>query len=162
MSERFVPARNDPAPPRLVPVAAVLLLANLALSVLVTILSFVYQDDIVRLTAGQSVPTDAARQAVVTSLWVRAGVNVLIGVLYLFFISRLYRGKRWAWRRLVWLSIAGGVGMLFLLTQPYPPIFKVEQVLQFLVLAAIAYCVLHPQTRAHYAKPAAAGTGRAG
>ena len=54
----------------------------------------------------------------------------------------------------VWLSIAGCVGMIFLLTQHYPPIFKVEQVIQLLVLAGIAVCVLHPDTRAHYAKPA--------
>jgi hypothetical protein len=146
------PARR---PPRLVPVAAVLLMVNLALSVLVTVLSFVYRDDIVRMTLEQShsqAASDVARQAVITSLWVRAGVNVLVGLLYLFFISRLYRGKRWAWRRLVWLSLAGCAGMIFLLTQHYPVIFKVEQVLQLLVLAAIAVCVLHPETRAHYAK----------
>jgi hypothetical protein len=139
-------------PPRLVTVAAILLMVNLALSVLVTILSFVYQNDIIALTAGRNVPETAARQAIVTSLWVRAGANVLVGLLYLFFISRLYRGKRWAWRRLVWLSVAGCVGMVFLLTQHYPVIFKVEQVLQLLVLATIAVCVLHPETRAHYAK----------
>jgi hypothetical protein len=159
MEEQLTRTRKNPAPPRLVPIAAVLLMVNLALSVLVTILSFVYQDDIIRLTVSQSVPTDAARQAVITSLWVRAGANVLIGLLYIFFISRLYRGKRWAWRRLVWLSFAGGLGMIFLLTQHYPVIFKVEQVIQLLVLAAIAYCVLHPETRAHYAKPATARTG---
>src|SRR5690348_3924338 len=92
--------------PKQVRVAAILLLVNLALSILVTILSFVYRDEIIRLTLEQShnqAPTDAARQAVVTGLWIRAGANVLVGLLYLFFISRLYRGKRWAWRRLVWL-----------------------------------------------------------
>jgi hypothetical protein len=142
-------------PPRLVRIAAVLLLVNLALSVLVTVLSFVLKDDIIRLTLEQTHrqdATDTARQAVITSLWVRAGGNLLVGVLYVFFISRLYRGKRWAWRRLVFLSIAGCVGMIFLLTQHYPPIFKVEQVVQLLVLATIAVCVLHPDTRAHYAK----------
>jgi uncharacterized membrane protein len=148
-------------PPRLVTVAAVLLMVNLALSILATLLSFVYQDDIIRVTMEQThsqVLSDAAaRQAVVSSLWVRAGVNVLVGLLYLFFISRLYRGKRWAWRRLVWLSVGGCAGMIFLLTQRYPIVFKVEQVLQLLVLAAIAFCVLHRDTRQHYAKrPASA------
>ena len=141
-----------PRPPRLVTYAAVLLVVNLGLSVLVTILSFVYQDDIIRLTNVHAATDDVVRQAVLTSLWVRAGVNVLVGLLYLFFISRLYRGKRWAWRRLVWLSVGGCAGMIFLLTQHYPAIFKVEQVLQLLVLATIAVCVLHPDTRAHYAK----------
>jgi hypothetical protein len=142
-------------PPRLVNVAAALLIVNLALSVLVTVLSFVYKDEIIRLTlehSNRKVVTDTARQAVLTSLWFRAGGNLLVGVLYLFFISRLYQGKRWAWRRLVWLSIAGCAGMIFLLTQDYPVIFKIEQVLQLLVLAAIAVCVLHRDTRAHYAK----------
>ena len=142
-------------PPRLVSVAAVLLMVNLALSVLVTIMSFIDRDEIVRLTlehSNRQVVTDDARQAVISGLWIRAGANVLVGVLYIFFISRLYRGKRWAWRRLVWLSIAGGAGMIFLLTQPYPAIFKVEQVFQLLVLASIAFCVLHRDTRAHYAK----------
>lgn len=142
-------------PPRLVDVAAVLLIVNLVLSVLVTVLSFVFEDDIIRVTlehSNRQVVTEQARQAVVTGLWIRAGSNVLVGVLYLFFISRLYRGKRWAWRRLVWLSIAGAAGMIFLLTQPYPAIFKVEQVIQLLVLATIASCVLHRDTRAHYAK----------
>ena len=145
-----------PPPPRQVRFAATLLMVNLGLSVLVTILSFVYKDDIIRLTMEQAGAHPgaeaAARQAATVSLWVRAGVNVLVGVLYLFFISRLYRGKRWAWRRLVWLSIAGCLGMIFLLTQHYPVIFKVEQVLQLGVLAAIAVFVLHPDTRAHYAK----------
>src|SRR5690349_1184162 len=100
------PERVEPIgpPPRLVHIAVILLIVNLALSVLVTVLSFVFKDDIIRLTLERShnqVASDAARQAVVTGLWVRAGTNVLVGVLYLFFISRLYRGKRWAWRRLV-------------------------------------------------------------
>jgi hypothetical protein len=151
------PERVEPVgpPPRLVHIAVVLLIVNLALSVLVTVLSFVFEDDMIRVALEHShrqVVTDTARQAVLTGLWVRAGSNVLVGVLYLFFISRLYRGKRWAWRRLVFLSIAGCLGMIFLLTQPYPAIFKVEQVLQLLVLAAIAVCVLHRDTRAHYAK----------
>ena len=150
------PAESAQPPPRLVPVAAVLLMVNLGLSILVTILSFVYLDDIIRITLEQAPGSGgsdtATRRAVESTLWVRVGVNVLIGLLYLFFISRLYRGKRWAWRRLVWLSIAGCVGMVFLLTQHYPVVFKVEQVLQLLVLAAIADCVLHPDTRRHYAK----------
>lgn len=149
------PEQPAPRPPRLVTIAAVLLMVNLALSILVTILSFVFRNDIIQATLNRAaVPDETARQAVATSLWVRAGANVLVGLLYLFFISRLYRGKRWAWRRLVWLSLAGCVGIVFLLTRPYPPVFKVEQVIQLLVLASIAFCVLHPDTRAHYAKPA--------
>lgn len=70
----------------------------------------------------------------------------------LLMVNLAHRGKRWAWRRLMWLSLAGCAGMIFLLTRHYPVIFKVEQVLQLLVLAAIAVCVLHPETRAHYAK----------
>lgn len=157
-----MPARVQPeprpagAPPNLVRVAAVLLVVNLALSFLVTILSFAYRDEIVDLTLAHTqhdqAVTDAARHAIETGLWIRAGVNVLIGVLYVFLISRLYRGRRWAWRRLVWLSTLGCLGIVYLLFQPYPAVLKAEQVVQLLVLAAIAVCVLHPDTRRHYAK----------
>jgi hypothetical protein len=145
------------APPPQVRTAATLLIANLVLSVLVTVLSIIEKNQIVEVTlrsAGHSGMTEAAaRLAITVSIWSRAAANVVVGVLYVFLISRLYRGRRWAWRRLVWLSIAGSVGMIYLLTTPYPAIFKVEQVIQLAVLISIAVCVLHPRTRAHYAKP---------
>lgn len=141
-------------PPRQITVASVLLLVNLALSVCVTVLYIVDRHAIIRMTLDHSSKLSGAdaRRTVTTQIWVRGVVAIAVGVLYLFLISRLRMGKRWAWRRLVWLSIIGAIGILFLLTQPYPAIFKVEQVLQLLVLAAIAVCVLHPDTRRHYAK----------
>lgn len=151
-------ATDRPAtPPRQVRLAATLLVVNLVLSIMVTVLSVAEKNQIIAVTlrAGHSGMTEAAaRQAITTSLWTRAAANVVVGVLYVFLISRLYRGKRWAWRRLVWLSVAGSIGMVYLLTQPYPAVFKVEQVVQLAVLVSIAVCVLHPRTRAHYAKPA--------
>jgi hypothetical protein len=145
-------------PPPQVRYAVILLLVNLALSVLVTVLSLVLKDEVIRTTLeharsqGDTVTEETERTAIVASLWIRAGVNVLVGILYVFLISRLYRGRRWAWRRLVWLSVVGAVAMVFLLFQPYPVIFKVEQVIQCGVLVALAACVLHPAVRAHYAK----------
>ncbi len=41
------------------------------------------------------------------------------------------------------------MNVLFLLTQPYTPVFKVEQVVQLLVLISIGACTLHPLTRAY-------------
>lgn len=158
MPRAEVPADRPPAPPpRQVRLAATLLVVNLVLSILVTVLSVIERNQIIAVTlrAGHSGMTAAAaRQAITVTLWTRAALNVVVGVLYVFLISRLYRGRRWAWRRLVWLSVAGSVGMIYLLSRPYPAVFKVEQVIQLVVLASIAACVLHPRTRAHYAKPA--------
>lgn len=149
--QRSAPPR---APPQQIKIASILLVVNLVLSLVVTILYVVDRHAILRLTLEQHPKLDPAdaRRTVNAQIWSRGAVNIVVALLYLFIISRLYRGKRWAWRRLVWLSVVGGLGLIFLLTQPYPAIFKVEQVVQLLVLAGIAACVLHPTTRAHYAK----------
>ncbi len=137
--------------PRTVTLASALLLVNLGLSVLVTILSLIEVDTLVRLALARQHANGGARltpAAVRAGLYVRAAVNVAIGVWYFFLISRLRRGRRWAWRRMVWISAAGSLGVVYLLTQPYTTIFKVEQVVQLAILIAIGACTLHPTTRA--------------
>ena len=136
--------------PVTVTVASVLLGVNLVLSVLVTVLSLTHVDDLLRLAVAnhRAGTAPVTRQTVQDGLYVRGGVNVAIGVFYFFLITRLRRGSWWAWRRMIFVSIAGALGIVYLLTQPYTAIFKVEQALQLVVLVGIGVCVLHPQTRA--------------
>jgi hypothetical protein len=148
-----VPAAEVPVGeiPPTVTVASVLLVVNLVLSILVTILSLTHIDSLVRLALQHQQSTNSAtltRDSVRVGLYVRAAVNVAIGVFYFFLISRLRRRRWWAWRRMVWISMVGSLGVIYLLTQPYTTIFKVEQALQLIVLVSIGVAMLHPETRA--------------
>ncbi len=141
--------------------ASVLLVVNLALSILVTVLSLTHIDSLIRVTLAHqhsAASPGSARQTVRNSLYVRAAVNVAVGVFYVFLITRLRRRKWWAWRRMVWISFAGSLGIIYLLTRPHTPVFKVEQVVQLLVLASIGACVLHPATRAFLGPRSAGGS----
>ncbi|MGI8903546.1 MAG: hypothetical protein ACR2IP_07795 [Solirubrobacteraceae bacterium] len=133
--------------------ASALLILNLLLSVLVTILSLTHIGQLVRLAfahrTNTNVSPDTARAGFRTGLYIRAAANVLVGVFYIFLIVRLRQGRWWAWRRMVWLSGAGSLGIVYLLTQPYTAIFKVEQVIQLLVLISIGACTMHPLTRTY-------------
>jgi len=124
------------------------------------VLSLTHIGQLVRLglahRSHSNVSADSARSAIRSTPYIRAAVNVLVGVFYIFLIIRLRQGRWWAWRRMVWLSGAGSLGIVFLLTQPYTGIFKVEQVIQLLVLLSIGACTLHPLTRA-YVGPRPAG-----
>ncbi len=141
----------DPAIPSTVTLASVLLVVNLVLSILVTVLSLTHTDTLVRLALARQhsgLSTQSTQQGVKDGLYGRAVVNIAIGVWYFFLITRLRHRRWWAWRRMVWISAAGSLGIIYLLTQPYPAIFRVEQVVQLVVLAAIGACTLHPATRA--------------
>ena len=137
--------------PTAVSVASLLLVVNLLLSVSVTVLALADFDQLARvglrhLAAGTDLRL--ARQTFRTVLYVRAVANVAVGVLYVFLIVRLRQGRWRVWRRMVWLSGAGGLGMLFLLTRPYPAVFHAEQAVQLVVLLGILACLLTPTTRA--------------
>lgn len=138
------------AVPATVTIASALLIVNLALSIAVTVLSLTHVDALFRLALQNhgSSSSSITRQTVKDGLYIRGVINVGIGVFYFFLVSRLRQRRWWAWRRTVWISFAGSLGVIYLLTQPYTPIFKVEQVLQLVVLLSIGVCTLHPNTRA--------------
>ncbi len=142
--------RSDPMIPATVTLASVLLVVNLALSILVTVLSLTHSDALVRLALARQhggLSAHATRQVVRDGLYERAVVNLAIGVWYFFLVTRLRRRRWWAWRRMVWISAVGSLGIVYLLTQPYTAVFKVEQVVQLVVLVSIGACTLHPATR---------------
>jgi hypothetical protein len=62
------------------------------------------------------------------------------------------RGRRWAYRRVIFLGFAGIVALLLLQLTPYPVWVRVEQLAQAGVLAGLLYFVLRPEVRNHFAK----------
>lgn len=143
------------APSALRPVVG-LLAANLALSIVLTVLIASMRHSIVNFQLDARHITDPALRQELASTYtasiVSRGVgNVVASVIYTFLVRALLRGRRWAYRRVVWLSGFGAVALLLLLLTPYPWWMHVEQVGQAAVLGALLYFVTRPQVRAHFA-----------
>lgn len=99
-------------------------------------------------TAILAVTDPAAVNAVV---WIRAAGVLLLALLSLRWAAHLGRGSRGAYRRLLWVSIAGSVGIAALALSPdspFPLWFRLEQSAQGLVLVALAVTLLRPAVRA--------------
>jgi peptidoglycan/LPS O-acetylase OafA/YrhL len=141
-------------PAALRPVVA-LLLVNLGLSILLTVVVFAMKNSIINYQLDHRHITDpdlraTLRDAYSTAIWTRAVGNVVVSVLYVFLVRALLRGRRWAYRRVILVGIAGIVGLAVLWATPYPAWMRVEQILQSLVLAALVYCVTRPDVREHF------------
>lgn len=148
-----------PEPPVVVPKqlrwTAGLLILNLALSISVTVISFINREDLVQLmvnAARGGMSAAQAREVAETTLLIRAGTNLLVALMYALLLWGAWRGRRWAWRRMVWLAFAGAAGMIYLLTQPFTPILKAEQAVQLAVLLTLGAVLLHPAIRTHCTK----------
>lgn len=154
-SESDAPAATD-APRELRPVV-VLLMMNLALSLVLTIATVIARHSIVNYQLDHRHITDPAvretlRKSYVYNIIGRVVGNIVVSVVYVFLVRALFRGRRWAYRRVIWLGIAGILALLALQATPYPAWMRVEQLVQALVLAALVYFVLRPQVRSHFAK----------
>jgi hypothetical protein len=75
----------------------------------------------------------------------------VLSVVYTFLVRALLRGRRWAYRRVLWLSGAGIVALVALQLTPYPWWMRTEQLVQAAVLAALLFFVTRPEVRAHFA-----------
>ncbi len=150
------------APPVGITAVSALLVLNLALSVGVTIASLTHIDELIRVALAhqntQGLQIDTLRESLRAGLYGRAVANVVVAVVYAFLIRGLRAGKRRAWRRAARLSTLGAVGLVYLLTRPYPAAFKAEQVVQVVVLGAVAAILFSPAMRAHFRTPAPAAT----
>jgi putative effector of murein hydrolase len=91
------------------------------------------------------------RDSYTAGIVTRAVANVVVSVVYAFLVRALFRGRRWAYRRVVLIAGIGIVGLLVLQLSPYPTWMRVEQLLQALILAGLLVCVLRPEVRAHFA-----------
>jgi hypothetical protein len=149
------PAAGPPAPRALRPVVA-LLLTNLGLSVLLTITVLLARHSVVAYQLDHRHITDPAQRDVLrrsypASIWGRVFGNVVVSVVYVFLVRALFRGRRWAYRRVILLGALGIAGLLLIQLTPYPAWMRAEQLVQALVLGALLWFVLRPQVRAHFA-----------
>ncbi len=130
---------------------------NLALSLALTIATVIARHSIVNYQLDHRHITGAAlrqmlRNSYTYSIIGRVVGNIVVSIVYVFLVRALFRGRRWAYRRVIWLSIAGIIALLDLQLTPYPAWMRVEQFVQALVLAALVYFVLRPEVRTHFAK----------
>ena len=148
----FADLRNTPRALRPV---MVLLVTNLVLSIAVTIATFAVHQSLIDYQLDHRHVTDPATRELLQhsysyAIVTRAIGNVVVSVVYAFLVRALLRGRRWAYRRVIFLSAAGIVALLALQSTPYPAWMRVEQIVQALVLAALLYCVLQPEVRSHF------------
>jgi hypothetical protein len=129
---------------------------NLTLSVLLTIAVLIARHSIVAYQLDHRHITDPEQRDILrrsysASIWGRIVGNVVLSVVYVFLVRALFRGRRWAYRRVILLGSIGIVGLLLVQLTPYPPWMRAEQLMQALVLAALLWFVLRPEVRAHFA-----------
>ena len=142
------------APAALKPVA-VLLVTNLALSIILTVLTVFTHNSIIEYQLDHRHITDPVIRQTLKSSYTyavvsRAVVNIVLSVVYVFLLRALFRGRRWAYRRVIYLSAVGILGIVTLLLTPYPAWMRAEQALQAVVLAVLLYFVTRPAVRAHF------------
>jgi hypothetical protein len=102
------------------------------------------------LLAATAVLSVADPAAVNTVVWIRAAGVLVLALLALRWAAQLGRGSRGAYRRLLWVSIAGSLGiaaLALLPDSPYPLWVRIEQAVQGVVLVALAVTLLRPRVR---------------
>jgi hypothetical protein len=145
-----------PPPPPELRVVVGLLIANLTLSVVLTVVTIAARHSIVNFQLDHRHITDPARREVLQDSYIGALIgrvvgNIVVSVVYAFLVRALVRGRRWAYRRVIWIGAAGAISLLLLQITPYPAWMRAEQILQAAVLAALVFCVLRPEVRAYFA-----------
>jgi hypothetical protein len=135
----------------------VLLLVNLSLAVVLTVLTLALHHSVVDYQLDHRHIVDPAQRAAlrhsyVGSLVGRVVGNIVVSVVYVFLVRALLRGRRWAYRRVIWVGCGGIVALLAIQATPYPAWMRVEQLLQAIVLAGLVFFVTRPPVRAHFAK----------
>jgi hypothetical protein len=149
------PSVETPLPPRALRPVVALLLVNLGLSILLTVLVFANKNSIIDFQLDHRHITDPTERAQLhsvyaNSIWGRVLGNVVASIVYVFLVRALLQGRRWAFRRVILLGIAGVIALGLLWITPYPSWIRVEQVVQSLVLLALVYFVTRPDVRDHF------------
>lgn len=136
----------------------VLLLVNLGLAALLSVLMIVFRDQLLAyelstLPAGVDPQRFRAQEA--GRLVQRTTSTLVVTVVYAVTIRRLLRGERRAYRRVLWISGAGLVGIVSLLAFAHYPLWmRAEQIVQIAVLATLLWAVTRPEIRSRFARPA--------
>jgi hypothetical protein len=144
------------APAQLRPVV-IFLAINLALSIILTIVTVLLRHSIVNYQLDHHHITDPQQRAdlrrgYLSGIIGRVIGNIVVSIVYVFLVRALLRGRRWAYRRVIWLGGIGIIALPVIQLTPYPAWMRVEQLLQALVLALLVYFVTRPEVRAHFAR----------
>ena len=142
--------------PRQLRPVVVLLVINLALSIVLTIVTLLARHSIVTFQLDHRHITDPQQRRALEDSYTGAIIgrvvgNIVISVVYVFLVRALLRGRRWAYRRVILVSAFGIVALILIQLTPYPAWMRVEQLAQAIVLAAMLYVVTRPAVRAHFA-----------
>jgi MFS family permease len=151
------PAINAAPAPKELRRVVVLLVVNLVLSLALTVITVVLKNSIIDYQLDHRHITDphvreTLRNSYGYTIIGRVVGNIVVSIVYAFLVRALFRGRRWAYRRVIWLSAAGILGLLLIQATPYPAWMRVEQLVQAAVLAGMLYSVTRPSMRAHFAK----------
>jgi predicted cobalt transporter CbtA len=158
------PTEERRTPPAALHPVVYLLLVNLVMSIGLTLVVLLLRHSVINYQVDHAhLHSDSAlspaeqrrilRDSATIAVYSRVAGNVVVAIVYYFLVRSLLRGKRRAYRRVLWLGIAGLASLALLWTQPYPAWMRAEQLGQGFVLAAILYQVTRPEVRAFFAKP---------
>jgi hypothetical protein len=129
-----------------------LLYLNLAISVVLAVLTFAFQHNVLdyqvaRLAGGNP----AARQGLADVLWIRPASVLLIGIIYLRLANRLRLGRRRTYVRVLLIGALGCAGAIYLvISAQFPVWMRVGQIAQAVVLLALLFAVTRRDVRAHF------------
>jgi hypothetical protein len=129
-----------------------LLYLNLAISVVLAVLTFVFQHNVLdyqvaRLGGGNP----ATRQGLSDVLWIRPASVLLIGVVYLRLAGRLHLGRRRTYIRVLLIGSLGCAAAIYLVVSAQFPVWmRIGQIAQAVVLLGLLFVVTRRDVRAHF------------
>jgi len=133
-----------------------LLYLNLAISVVLAVLTFVFQHNVLDYqVAHLAGGNEARRSALAGVLWIRPASVLLIGLIYLRLAGRLHLGRRRTYLRVLAIGVLGCAGAIYLvISAQFPVWMRVGQIAQALVLLALLFAVTRRDVRAHFSPQA--------
>ncbi len=133
-----------------------LLYLNLAISVVLAVLTFVFQHNVLDYqVAHLAGGNEARRSALASVLWIRPASVLLIGLIYLRLAGRLHLGRRRTYIRVLAIGVLGCAGAIYLvISAQFPVWMRVGQIAQALVLLALLFAVTRRDVRAHFSPQA--------
>jgi hypothetical protein len=144
------------AAPSAVRVVVILLVINLLISVALTVTIALAHNRIADFQLDARHITDPdlrarLRRSYSVGVIARAFGNILASIVYAFLVRALLRGRRWAYRRVIFLGAAGVIALVLLQLTPYPWWMRVEQLTQAAILGLLLYFVTRPAVKDHFA-----------
>jgi hypothetical protein len=87
-------------------------------------------------------------------VWGRVITELVLGIAYFLFVHLWKRGKFWGYLRMLMTSALAGVSTLSVVTLQgsYPWWLRLEQVIQFVVVATLFFILTRPAMRHRFAK----------